>query len=89
MGLTQMHGRLLYMTQCERVLAYIKDHGSITQQEAIIFCGHCYRLSARIGDINSKKLGWTEHHIINENPMGKFGRYRFETDEEMEARLNG
>ena len=41
------------MTQTERVLAYIKEKGSITQLEAINVLG-CTRLSARAWDIQNK-----------------------------------
>ena len=37
------------MTQCEKVLQYIDEHGEITQRDAIKL--GCYRLSARIFDL--------------------------------------
>lgn len=40
-------------TQCTKILDYMKEHGEITQREAI-YLG-CYRLAARIADI--KKAG--------------------------------
>lgn len=35
--------------QCEKILDYMKEHGEITQREAI-YLG-CYRLASRIHDI--------------------------------------
>lgn len=42
-------------TQCDRILDYFHDFGSITQLEALHDLG-CMRLSARIGDL--KKQGY-------------------------------
>ena len=41
------------ITQCERIIDYIDEFGSITQLEAIRDLG-CYRLSARIKDLKDK-----------------------------------
>lgn len=62
------------MTHCERVLEYIKQHGSITQAEANFFFG-CTRLSGRIYDLKQRgysfgkafeegtnRFGEPEHH---------------------------
>lgn len=40
------------MNQCEKILAYIQEHGSITPMEALNYCG-CMRLSARIHDLRA------------------------------------
>lgn len=37
------------MTQKEKILNYMKEHGSITQRDAYTF--GCYRLGARIFDL--------------------------------------
>ena len=42
------------MTQCQQVLAYMRQHGGITQQDATNYIG-CTRLAARIDDL--KKQG--------------------------------
>lgn len=42
------------MTQNEMVLEFIKEHGSITQRDAIKF--GCYRLSARIADLKAQGI---------------------------------
>lgn len=40
-------------TQCERLLEYLKEHGSITQAEAMTELG-IYRLGARIWDLKNR-----------------------------------
>ena len=40
------------MTQKEMILAYMREHGSITPMEALNYCG-CMRLSARIHDLRN------------------------------------
>ena len=42
------------MTQNQRILEYMREHGSITQREAIKL--GCYRLSARIAELKSQGL---------------------------------
>lgn len=41
------------MNQSDRIIAYIKRHGSINPLEAISDIG-CYRLAARINDLRDK-----------------------------------
>ena len=41
------------MTQCDRILRHLKDHGSITQAQAMAEYG-CLRLAARIADLNKR-----------------------------------
>lgn len=48
------------MTQIEMILAYMREHWSITPMEALNHCG-CMRLSARIHDL--RNLG---HDIVME-----------------------
>lgn len=57
------------MTQNEMILDYLKQHGSITQADAINQFG-CYRLPARIGEL--KKRG---HKIVKimESRRNRFG----------------
>lgn len=75
------------MSQCEQILKYVREHGKITPLDALNYIG-CFRLGARIPEINSNMLGWTECHLVNENPMGKHACYRFETEAEKEERLS-
>lgn len=41
------------LSQCSQILAYIREHGSITQREAATHIG-CWRLSARIHDLKRR-----------------------------------
>ena len=50
------------MTQCEKVLRYIIDFGSITQLDALREFG-CMRLASRITDL--KKQGWNIKTVMN------------------------
>lgn len=40
-------------TQCDRILSYINEQGSITQLEALKELG-CFRLASRINDLKRK-----------------------------------
>jgi hypothetical protein len=41
------------MTQCDRILRHLKDHGTITQAQAMQEYG-CLRLAARISDLKNR-----------------------------------
>lgn len=51
------------MTQTEKIKEFMKLHGSITQREAITYCG-CYRLGARIYDLENKHQTPVIHEMI-------------------------
>lgn len=53
------------MSQCNEILEYIENHGSITSMEAFQEIG-CTRLASRIHDL--KRLG---HNISSEMVSGK------------------
>lgn len=64
------------MTQNQRVLQYMRDHGSISQRDAVKF--GCYRLSARIHNLRS-----AGYHIVtdtksfkNEFGSGSYAEYK-------------
>lgn len=64
-------------TQCDRILRYLNDYGSISQLEAMQYFG-CYRLAARIKDLKNrgykiKKVTETGRNRYNE-PMS-WARY--------------
>lgn len=43
------------MTHCEQILDFMREHGSITQQDAYHLKPHgCTRLPARINDLKNK-----------------------------------
>lgn len=68
-------------TQCDLILSYIKNHGSITPLEAIQHIG-CMRLSARIADL--KKRGYNIQTELQTVPTrdgtARVARYRLETE---------
>ena len=43
------------ISQCDKIIAYMRKHGSITQLQAFIDIG-CWRLASRINDL--KKQGY-------------------------------
>ena len=44
------------MTQCERILAYLDEHGSITRAEAMSECGIA-NFTARVSDLRRASDG--------------------------------
>lgn len=63
------------MSQVERVLAYMREHGSITQNEANYKLG-CSRLSARIYDIRHKlKIPVSKVREVGKNRFGERTEY--------------
>ena len=74
------------MTQCERILDYMKECGSITPLEALRDLG-VMRLAARIADL--KRAGWQiEKDMANSlNRFGQkiqFARYRLAEEGQMD-----
>lgn len=69
------------MTQTEKIKKFMEDHGSITQREAITYCG-CYRLGARIWDLENKKQTPVIHEMIEvqnrDGSKSHIARYRLE-----------
>lgn len=55
------------VSQCNSILEYMQDNGSITPMEALEHIG-CFRLSARIH--NLRKSGW----IIETNSIKRNGK---------------
>lgn len=69
------------MTQCERVLQYMRDFGSINSAQAFVDLG-CYRLGARIYDLRHKR-GYSikKTTVSAKNRYGEsvsFAEYRLE-----------
>lgn len=60
------------MTQCDRILRHLEDHGSIDPMEAIRDYG-CMRLSARISDLKDRG-----YEIVAERTRGR-NRYGEQT----------
>lgn len=67
-------------TQCDRVLQYMKDFGSITQRDAMNDLG-VMRLASRISDLKDRGYSISSTMEIVENRYGektKISRYRLE-----------
>ena len=60
-------------TQAERILAYIREFGSITPLEAIRDIG-CYRLSARISDLRKAGYNIASEPFTVKNRYGGISR---------------
>jgi hypothetical protein len=70
------------MTQCEKVLEYMKEFGSITPIEAMQDIG-CMRLAARIADLIDQGYAIGRRMKTNRNRYGKkvsFAEYYLEED---------
>lgn len=62
------------MTQNEAVLEYMREHGSITPQEAVNALG-CFRLSARIYDLREQGYLIRTENKRFKSRSGKGGYY--------------
>ena len=70
------------MTQCEKVLEYMKEFGSITPIEAMQDIG-CMRLAARIADLIDQGYAIGRRMKTSKNRYGKdvgFAEYYLEED---------
>ena len=68
------------MTQCDMILRYMQDTGSITPWEAMREFG-CMRLGARIYDLKRRGVNVTRELVTDKNRYGKnvqYARYRVE-----------
>lgn len=65
------------MTQCEKILDYIRLNGSITPLDALREFG-CMRLASRINDLKNQGYNIISKMEINKNRYGgtvRFARY--------------
>lgn len=68
------------ITQCDRILNYMMEFGSITQLEALRDLG-CFRLASRINDLKKKGYKIRREMVDVNNRYGEvvqIARYRFE-----------
>lgn len=68
------------MTQTEKILAYMRDYGSITPLDALAEFG-CMRLAARIADIRATGIPITSTMESSKNRYGetvRYSRYKLE-----------
>lgn len=71
------------MTQCERVLKYMQDFGSINPMQAIKDLG-VYRLGARIYDLKKEGHPIRRRMVSGKNRYGEavsFAEYRLEDEQ--------
>ena len=69
------------MSQCEKILDYMREHGSITQIEAADRDNeiYCWRLSGRIKDLRNRGYCIITDWETSRNSHGetkRYGRYR-------------
>ena len=70
------------MTQAERIMNHLKEHGSITQLEAMEIYG-IYRLASRISDLRKEGVKIKKETAKGWNRYGEkiaFARYSLEDD---------
>lgn len=68
------------MTQCDRIVQYMQENGSITSWEAMKELG-CLRLASRIHDLREMGIGIEKEMVSEKNRYGEsvsFARYRLE-----------
>lgn len=68
------------MTQCDRIVQYMQDNGSITSWEAMKELG-CMRLASRIHDLREMGIGIEKEMVSARNRYGEkisFAKYRLE-----------
>lgn len=68
------------MTQCEKILQYIKENGSITQMDALREFG-CMRLASRISSLKNTGYKIVSNFETSKNRYGdtvRYARYRME-----------
>lgn len=66
------------MTQCEKILAYLDKHGSITTMEGMSKL-RIANFTARISDLRKAGVELTKETVIKKNKDGdtvRFARYR-------------
>lgn len=70
------------MTQCEKILRYMREAGGITPMEAIEQFG-CMRLAARIADLKEQGVPIKKETIKRKNRFGEqvsFARYSLQKE---------
>lgn len=62
------------MTQCEKILQYMKDHGQITPLDALREFS-CMRLAARIADLRNRGYEINSEIVSSLNRSGEVVRF--------------
>ena len=69
-------------TQCEQIVEYMKQFGSINPLQALSDIG-CFRLASRISDLRKQGYPIISERVNYKNRLGElkhFHEYRFEED---------
>ncbi|MBR2493295.1 MAG: helix-turn-helix domain-containing protein [Paludibacteraceae bacterium] len=73
-------------TQCEQILRYMDEHGSITSLEAIKYFG-CLRLASRINDLRKRGYMIVKNMVRMENEdgsyRGQYAEYHLATEDDL------
>lgn len=81
-------------SQCEKIVEYMKKHGSITQMQAFVDIG-CWRLASRINDLKKKGYAIKREMISVKNrygekvPIAKYSLMEGETDADYRMQSGG
>lgn len=62
------------MTQCDKILDFMKQHGAITPLDAMREFG-CMRLAARINDLTKRGINIESTMVSHKNGYGDTVRY--------------
>lgn len=62
------------ITQCDRILRHLKDHGSITSMEAVNEYG-IMRLASRVNDLRAQGIAITSEVATGKNRYGEITHY--------------
>ena len=63
------------MNQHDRIMEYMKKHGSISQREASVELGICY-LTTRISEMRSSGIDITDYWTEEKNRFGEMTRFK-------------
>ena len=63
------------MNQHEKIIEFMKKHGSISQREASIELGICY-LTTRISEMRSSGIDITDYWTEEKNRFGEMTRFK-------------
>lgn len=70
------------MTQCEKIMSYMQEYGSITQLDALREFG-CFRLASRVNDLRRNGIKIKTEMVRAKNRYGEpisFARYTLEDE---------
>jgi hypothetical protein len=58
------------ISQCDKIVEYMREHGGITQLEAYLDIG-CWRLASRISDLKKRGYGIRKEWVTVKNRYGE------------------